>query len=187
VRSLAFVFVAFASGCPAAGHASQGDGLVACGDCDEYSTCSDGLCEHFCDATPVGGPQGCPTNWSCLPLSATNNTTQDITVCVPHCNPLLTFTSDAAHQGCGEHQRCDAASAVNATFCAQPAGPGTLGLSCQSNQDCVPGYTCASQGTCQQYCRVTDSPSDCTAPLTCTGFTNKLFDDAEEIGACLAP
>jgi len=191
VRLPALILVALAIGCPAANHASEGDGLAPCmgaGDCDEYSTCSDGLCEHLCDATQVGGPEGCSTNWSCLPMSATDSTAGDITVCVPHCNPLLPFTSDAAHQGCGANQRCDATSSVNATFCYQPAGNGTLGTACKSDHDCAPGYACAgSPGTCEQYCRVTDSPSDCTAPLVCSGFTDKLYDGAEEIGACLAP
>jgi hypothetical protein len=191
VRSLAFVFVALASGCSASNHPSEGDGLAPCngaGECDEYSTCSDGLCEHLCDATPDGGPQGCPTNWSCLPMSATDATAGDLTVCVPHCNPLLPFTSDATHQGCGSNQRCDATSTVNATFCDQPAGTGSLGASCQSSDDCVAGYACAaSHGTCQPYCRVADVPSDCTAPLVCNAFMNELYDGTEEIGVCLAP
>jgi hypothetical protein len=173
--------------CFGAGQGKPGDSCTDITDCApgsacfEFTACSTAVqplktCRQLCNTDSdcgVASRSFCNTSVSC------DQTSTSLRICSHPCDP----TGDAT-LGCAPGLLCFIyPGEITDCACLAPSRAGAVGISCATDEDCLPGLMCVyrgSQGSCQAICRW-DNPI-CAGAKTCTRLTNP---DYQVYGACL--
>jgi len=171
--------------CFSAGQGKPGDPCVdttACAsgsECFEFTTCSTvaqpvKTCRQFCNSdSDCGVGSFCRTSVSC------NTTSTSFHICSRPCDPTGSATG-----GCANGLSCFIyAGEITDCACRDPSRVGSVGVACDTDENCQPGLVCVNRGSaksCQTICRLASRV--CPDGTTCTRLTNP---DYQTFGACL--
>lgn len=145
---------------------------ISIGNCISYCSCNNDELTCLNDSTACA-----IFNDGVLPL------------CLKRCNPL-------EDSPCGDNQGCYLIGSTQQTQCILISALGAAGDPCSAASQCAPENFCApaenvpgctSERCCTPYCSTLESPSSCTAPLSC--FSIDLAEpppgtEPGEVGAC---
>ncbi len=142
------------------------------GDCDEGTTCLDGVCKPFCLVN------GDCVSGTCSPVYWTGSATiPGFSVCASGCDPL------SPQAKCGP-LNCSLAKGGALDCLAFGSGTGPGDCSTSNPSTCKVGYFCYNGNDCARWCRAPPY-SDCEPQLKCWSLSPSVKANGTEYGVCL--